>query len=187
MALTALDSITALIIIDLQNGVVASPLAHSIAEVVKNACALAGAFRTRGLPVVLANVTGMPRGRTEQGRPMGNLPAGWTDLIPEMNQQPSDYTITKRTPGAFVKTGLEEHLRGRGVTQVVLAGISTSNGVESTARQAYELGFHVTLAIDAMTDASMDSHIHSVTRLFPRIGESGTTREVLNILHLTRV
>jgi nicotinamidase-related amidase len=187
MALTALDSKTALIIIDLQKGVVSRPLAHPVTDVVKNACALAGAFRTHGLPVVLVNVAGMPPGRTEQVRHLGDLPAGWVDLIPELNQQPTDHALTKRTPGAFAKTGLEEHLRDRGVTQVVLAGISTSNGVESTARQAYELGFHVTLAIDAMTDASMDPHIHSVTKIFPRLGESGTTQEVLNILHRTRV
>jgi nicotinamidase-related amidase len=69
----------------------------------------------------------------------------------------------------------------------VVAGISTSSGVESTARQAYENGFHVTLAIDAMTDANMDSHNHSLGKIFPRLGETGTTREILNLLNSTRV
>ena len=187
MALSTLDRQTALIIIDLQKGIVSRSFAHPVAEVVKNARALADAFRTHTLPVVLVNVAGMAPGRTEQVRRMGDLPAGWTDLIPELGQQPADHCITKYTTGAFAKTGLEEHLRGRGVTQVVLAGISTSIGVESTARQAYELGFHVTLASDAMTDASMDSHIHSLTTIFPRLGESGTTQEVLNRLVGTRV
>jgi nicotinamidase-related amidase len=116
-----------------------------------------------------------------------SFPPGWTDLIPELNRQPTDHTITKHTPGAFPKTGLEEHLRNLGVTQVVLAGISTSGGVESTARQAYEIGFHVTLAVDAMTDANMDSHSHSLNRIFPRLGETGTTQEILNLLNSTRV
>jgi nicotinamidase-related amidase len=186
MALSVLDPKTALIIIDLQKGVVSIPLVHPAAEVVNNARALADAFRSHGLPVVLVNVAGAAPGRTEQPRRTMSFPPGWTDLVPELNQQPTDHTITKHTPGAFTKTGLEEHLRGRGVTQVVLAGISTSNGVESTARQAYELGFHVTLAIDAMTDASMDPPAHSVTKIFPRLGESGTTQEVLNLLDSTR-
>ncbi|MHB1268606.1 MAG: isochorismatase family protein, partial [Acidithiobacillus ferriphilus] len=115
----------------------------------------------------------MAPGRTEQARRSLDFPAGWTDLIPELNQQPTDHTITKYTPGAFTKTALEEHLRGMGVTQVVLAGISTSSGVESTTRQAYECGFHVTLAIDAMTDLSLDAHTHSLTKVFPRLGETG--------------
>jgi len=186
MALSALDPKTALIIIDLQKGIVSLPLVHAVAEVVSNARALADAFRSHGLPVVLVNVAGIAPGRTEQPRRAMSFPPGWTDLVPELNQQPTDHTITKHTPGAFAKTGLEEHLRGRGVTQVVLAGISTSSGVESTARQAYELGFHVTLAIDAMTDASMDPHIHSLTKIFTRLGESGTTQEVLNLLNSTR-
>jgi len=187
MALSALDPQTALIIIDLQKGIVSLPLVHPVAGVVKNARALADVFRIHNLPVVLVNVAGIAPGRTEQVRHLGDLPAAWTDLIPELNKQPTDHTITKHTPGAFAKTGLEEHLRGRGITQVVLAGISTSSGVESTARQAYELGFHVTLAIDAMTDASMDSHVHSLTKIFPRLGESGTTQEVLNLLNSSRV
>jgi nicotinamidase-related amidase len=186
MALSALDPQTALIIIDLQKGIVSLPLVHPVAEVVKNARALADAFRAHSLPVVLVNVAGMAPGRTEQVRRLRDLPAGWADLIPELSRQPTDHCITKYTAGAFAKTGLEEHLRGQGVTQVVLAGISTSSGVESTARQAYELGFHVTLAIDAMTDASMDPHIHSLTKIFPRLGESGTTQEVLNLLNSTR-
>ncbi len=69
-----------------------------------------------------------------------------------------------------------------GVTQVVIAGVSTSAGVESTARQAHEHGFHVTLAIDAMTDMSPDAHLNSITRIFPRLGESGTTQEIIALL-----
>jgi nicotinamidase-related amidase len=186
MTLSTLDPRTALIIIDLQKGIVSLPLVHPVSEVVMKASALAEAFRSHGLPVVLVNVAGRAPGRTEQPRGGGEFPAGWTDLIRELNQQPTDHTITKQTPGAFTKTGLEEHLRAVGVTQVVLAGISTSSGVESTARQAYECGFHVTLATDAMTDANMDPHIHSLTKIFPRLGETGTTQEILDLLNSTR-
>ena len=186
MSLSTLDPKTALIVIDLQKGIVSRPLVHPVIEVVSNARALADAFRSHGLPVVLVNVAGLAPGRTEEPRRTMSFPRGWTDLLPELNQHPTDHTITKYTPGAFPKTGLEEHLRALGVTQVVLAGIATSIGVESTARQAYENGFHVTLAIDAMTDLNMDSHDYSLNKIFPRLGETGSTQEILNLLNSAR-
>lgn len=90
--------------------------------------------------------------------------------------------MTKHTPGAFTNTGLEAHLKALGVTQVVIVGVATSNGVEVTARQAYELGFNVTLATAAMTDLQADAHAYSITRIFPRIGETGTTQEIIGLL-----
>jgi nicotinamidase-related amidase len=182
MALTTLDPKTALIVIDLQQGMVALSTVLPIDEVVKQASALADAFRRHRLPVVLVNVAGAPPGRKEQIRSQAEPPAGWTDLLPELNQQPEDHTVTKRTPGAFMHTALAEYLRNQGVTQVVVVGVSTSSGVESTARQAYEHGFNVTLAIDAMADLNPETHIHSITRIFPKLGETGTTQEVIDLL-----
>jgi nicotinamidase-related amidase len=186
MALTTLDPKTALVVIDLQKGIVAYPTVHPIDEVVKRAAALADAFRRQGLPVVLVNVDGGAPGRTERARPPAEFPVGWTDIIPELNQQPQDHVVTKRTWGAFTNTDLEAHLKRLGVTQVVIAGVSSSAGVESTARQAYELGFNVTLAVDAMTDMNLDAHTNSVTRIFPKLGETGTTREIIDLLDSSR-
>jgi nicotinamidase-related amidase len=185
MPLTKLDPNSALIVIDLQKGIISLPTVHPVAEVVKNAGALADAFRHHRRPVVLVNVTGGAPGRTEQGWNLRDLPADWADLVPELNQQPQDHTITKSTWGAFTRTGLEEYLKKLGVTQVVIAGIATGAGVESTARHAYELGFNVTLATDAMTDMDLDAHINSMTRIFPRLGETGTTSEIIDLLSKT--
>ncbi len=139
MAITTLDPKTALIVIDLQKGVVGMPTVHPGAEVVKRAAALAEAFRRDSLPVVLVNVDSLAPGRTEQAPNLAAFPADWTELAPELNRQPHDHAVTKRTWGAFTGTGLNEHLKNLGVTQVVIAGIATSAGVESTARQAHEL------------------------------------------------
>ena len=182
MALTTLDAHIALIVVDLQKGIVALPTAHPIATVVQNARALADAFRGHGLPVVLVNVAGGAPGRTEQARRLGELPDDWTDLVAELDRQPQDHTVTKRTWGAFTGTDLAQHLKKLGVTQVVIAGVATSIGVESTARQAHELGFNVALAIDAMTDMSPEAHLNSITRIFPRLGETGTVREIIDRL-----
>ncbi len=182
MPLTTLDAKTALVVIDLQKGIVGLPTAHPAGEVMARASALADAFRSHGLPVVLVTVAGAPPGRTEQASGVGELPAGWTELVPELNQQPEDHAVVKQTPGAFTNTDLERHLRNLDVTQVVIAGIATSGGVEATARHARELGFNVTLAIDAMTDLSAEVHANSITRIFPRLGETGTAEQVISLL-----
>jgi nicotinamidase-related amidase len=182
MPATTLDLNTALIVIDLQKGIVGLPTVHPTSEVVARAARLAEAFRRRGLPVVLVNVAGVAPGRTEQPRPAGAFPDGWAELVPELNRQPQDHLVTKRTWGAFANTDLLDRLRREGVTQVVIAGIATSIGVESTARQAYESGFNVTLATDAMTDRQAEAHENSIERIFPRLGETATTDEILALL-----
>jgi nicotinamidase-related amidase len=182
MALTTLDPQTALIIIDLQKGIVTYPTVHPIDGVVRQARLLADAFRKRGLPVVLVNVAGQAPGRTERQRHPEPFPAGWADLIPELNQQPGDILVTKRTWGAFARTDLEEQLRALGVTQVVVVGVATGTGVESTARQAFEAGFNVTLVIDAMTDMRAEAHDYSIAHVFPRLGETGATQQILDLL-----
>jgi nicotinamidase-related amidase len=99
-----------------------------------------------------------------------------------LGRQPTDIVVTKRTWGAFASTDLDGQLRASGVTQVVIAGVATGTGVESTARQAYEQGFNVTLAIDAMTDRCLETHDYSIRNVFPRLGETGTTREIIDLL-----
>ena len=182
MALTTLDPNTALIVVDLQKGLIGLPVVHPIEGIIANARALADAFHARGLPVVLVNVAGGAPGRTEQPRPAVSRPDGWTDLIPELDRQPGDIVVTKRTWGAFASTDLDALLRARGVTQVVIVGVATGTGVESTARQAYELGFNVTLAIDAMTDTRPQAHDYSIGNVLPRLGETGTTQAILDLL-----
>ena len=186
MALTTLDRNSALVVIDLLKGIVTYPTVHPASDVVRRAAELADAFRRHGLPVVLVTVAGMPAGRTEQSWSGANRPSDWADLLPELNQQPGDHVVTKRQWGAFTHTGLEAHLKKLGVTQVVIAGIATSFGAESTARHAHELGFNVTLATDAMTDMSAEAHANSIERIFPRLGETGTTREIIDLLDRTR-
>lgn len=183
MPLTTLDLNTALIVIDLQKGIVNGNSIHPMGMVIDRTRSLIDAFRAKNLPVVLVNVAGRPPGRTERG-PRGNesLSDGWTDLLPQLDQQPSDIVVTKRSWGAFATTELENQLKARGVTQVVVIGVATSGGVEATARQAYELGFHVTLALDAMTDIRKVAHEYSIGNVFPRLGETGSTQEVISLL-----
>lgn len=176
MPLTTLDPTVALVLIDLQRGIAGQP---GFAGTVANAAALAAAFRAHDLPVVLVNVTGQAPGRTDVTLPALDRPADWAELLPELDQQPGDLRVAKQHWGAFIGTDLDARLRARGVTQVVVGGVSTSIGVESTARSASELGYHVVLAVDAMADRDPAEHEHSVTRVFPRLGETTTTADLL--------
>jgi nicotinamidase-related amidase len=184
MPLTKLDTTTALVVIDLQKGIVGLPTVHPADEIISRAAQLARAFRDRGMPVVLVNVTGAAPGRTDAGVPKFSFPADGAELVPELEQHPDDHIVTKQRWGAFLGTTLDDYLRQRGVTQIVLVGIATSIGVESTARSAYDLGYNVTLVVDAITDRNADAHRYSVEKIFPRLGETDTTANVLKLLSI---
>ena len=182
MAVTQLDEKAALVVIDLQKGIVAFPMAHSSGEIVDRSAKLAKAFRERGLPVVLVNVNGRAPGRTEAGMPHFELPPDFAEIVPELGPEPGDHVVTKQRFGAFHGTDLDAYLKKQGVTQVFFAGIATCAGVESTARSAYDLGYHLVFVKDAMTDRDLHVHQHGVEKVFPRIGELATTDEVLALV-----
>ncbi|MFD5521094.1 hydrolase [Streptomyces sp. NPDC127066] len=194
MAVTTLDPRTALVLIDLQHGIVGNPglAPHAAADVVERSVRLADAFRGHGLPVVLVRVTAAADGADAvsgriDGRSRGrSFPEGWDVIVDDLAGHPEDITVTKRNWGAFYGTDLDLQLRRRGITQIVLAGIATSIGVESSARAAHEHGYHVTLATDAMSDLDPETHRNSVERIFPRLGETGTTEEIVELLDKTR-
>jgi nicotinamidase-related amidase len=183
MPLTELDDNSALIVIDLQKGITGIPTVHSTEEIIGRSAQLARAFRERGLPVVLVNVSAAAPGRTDAGPRKYSFPPDWAELVPELEQHPSDHIVTKQRPGAFLGTDLDDYLRRRGVTQIVLTGIATGSGVESTARSAYDLGYNVTFVVDAMTDRDADAHRHSIEKSFPRLGETAKTDDVIKLLN----
>jgi nicotinamidase-related amidase len=185
---TALDPQTALVLIDFQKGVTRLPTIHSAAAVLANAARLAAGFREVRLPVVLVRVAYSAdeadrlRLRVASPRSSGPLPADYSELENGLDQQADDILITKRQWGAFFGTDFDLQLRRRGVTGIVLAGIATSMGVESTARQAFEYGYNITVAVDAVTDLNADAHARSLDWIFPMLGELGRTDDILGLL-----
>lgn len=178
MPLSQLDPIAALVVIDLQKGVLAMATEPRPAVVLEHASSLAAAFRAKGLPVALVNVSGRAPGRTSNPRVFTPQP-GWDELAPELGAAATDIRVTKYNIGAFHGTGLDMHLRRRGVTQIFLCGIATSSGVEATARAGYDLGYNVVSVIDAMADGDPAAHAHAVEVQLRKIGETATTDEVL--------
>ena len=178
---------TALVVIDLQRGIVSMPIAPRDAQtVVRHSIQLIDAFRARGLPVVLVRVDFIGGDRLapicDLPSPAGRAPEGWADLIDDLRVQPSDLLITKRQWGAFHGTELDLQLRRRGIDTIVLCGIATSIGVESTARDAYELGYHQIFAEDAMASRNEQEHYSTTINIFPRIGRVKSTADILAML-----
>jgi nicotinamidase-related amidase len=170
----ALDPrMTALVLIDLQNGVLGRKLAPISAEQLLEAGkALARRFRAAGAPVVLVNavptLAGLER-PVDAPSPLPKvLPAGFADLAPGL-AEPGDLKITKATWGAFSVPELDRELKRRGVRTIVLGGVATHVGVESTARQAWELGYELVIARDVTTSLGLEPHEATMRHIFPRI------------------
>lgn len=188
-SLTIDPKTTALVLIDLQKGIVGRDVApHPARSVVENSIRLAEAFRAAGAPVVLVHVTFDPNGGDRVNRPIdapmpgGAPPAGWDEIVPEVGPRDGDIVVTKRQWGAFYGTPLDLHLRRRGVQTIVLGGIATSIGVESTARDAFEHNYGLVLVEDAMSDLSAEAHAFTVQHVYPRISLVRSTAQVLSAL-----
>ncbi len=189
MPITTIDPKAALVVIDLQKGVLGLATVHPAPEVLARVVRLADAFRAKGRPVVLVHVGWAPDGadavksRNQLPPASSNRPADFFEFAHELRADPKrDILVHKRQWGAFYGTDLDLQLRRRGITNIVLCGISTSIGVESTARDAWERSYNLTFASDAMTDTVKEAHERALQIIFPRIGEIGTVDEILEKL-----
>ncbi len=186
MPVTTLDEKTALVVIDMQKGILGMTTVHPTADVLRNVVRLVNAFRAKGRPVVLVRVGwSADRGdavksRNDAPSPAFSPPPDFFEYADELRADPErDVLVHKRQWGAFYGTDLDLQLRRRGVTNIVLCGIATSIGVESTARDAWERSYNLTFAADAMTDRDAGAHERALTIVFPRIGEIGSVGDVL--------
>jgi nicotinamidase-related amidase len=180
---------TALIVIDLQQFVVRMPVApRTSAEVVANAKRLVEAFRAAESTVILVHVAFskdfgdrlMPV--ADSAPPMTTPPPDYAEFVPEIAPREGDLVITKRQWGAFYGTDLDLQLRRRDIRTLVLCGISTNFGVESTARAAFEHGYDQILVEDAMAGPSAEAHHLAVSVVFPRMGLVRSTTEVVRAI-----
>lgn len=174
---------TALILIDLQKGIVDRTLAPFTGEVVvERSKKLASRFRAAGSPVILVNVAFAPdfadAVHTEVDRPFAPPPGGfapdWTELV-EGLAEPTDLLVTKKQWGAFYGTDLDLQLRRRGITTIVLGGIATNMGVESTARAAHEHGYGVVIAEDLTSTFAEEMQRFACDHVFPMLGRVTTS------------
>lgn len=166
---------TALIAVDLMPRIVALDMGpHRGADVVARTVELASALRRAGGTVVLV--------RAERPN-VAEQPPG-SGFVPEMAPRDNDLVVVKRTIGAFYGTGLADRLRRRGVETVVMAGLATTMGVESTARAAADHGFEVVFAADAMSGMTTAEHEHALAVVMPRFGAVEQSERLLSQLRV---
>ena len=189
MPITTLDPKTALVVIDIQKGIARMQTVHPVDVVIANVVRLVDAFREKWRPVVLVRVGWSAdhgdalKSRNQSPPPAVKRDDDFFEYVDALNSDPArDILIHKRQWGAFYGTDLDLQLRRRGVTNLVMCGISTSIGVESTARDAWERSYNLAFASDAMSDMNPDAHDRALQIIFPRIGEIGTTSEILTKL-----
>jgi len=177
---------TALVVIDMTKGVLSLASGpYPVQEVLANTVRLAEAFRQAGSFVVLVNVNSVdgkdllhPLTDAEVRMP-AQRPKDCADIVPELGPRPLDHLVTKHQWGAFFGTDLDLQLRRRGIETIVLCGIATTFGVETTAREAYQHGYNQVFAEDAMNALSGEEHQHTCTYIFPRIGRIRSTDEIV--------
>jgi nicotinamidase-related amidase len=184
MSLELEISKTALVLIDLEHGIVERDLApHKAASVVERSRRLADAVRAAGGTVVfvhvLLNETLRLPADSPMPRPAQPPPMSASEIVPEAGMQAGDLVVAKRQWGAFYGTPLEQMLDRRGIETIILAGIATNMGVESTARAAFDAGYALVFAEDAMSSLSEEWHSFPVKQLFPAMGKVRSTAEIL--------
>ena len=177
---------TAVVVIDLQKGITAiNAEPHSAEIVIKNSARIVNAARENKMPVFLVHVTPSTDFKdalkpvSETSFNLSKIDPSWSEYIPELNIQPTDFLITKHQWGAFYGTELDLQLRRRKIDTIILCGIATNLEVESTARAAYEFGFNQIFASDAMAARSKEEHEYPLKYIFPRLGLIRTTEEIL--------
>jgi len=178
---------TSLVVIDLQKGITLMRTEpYDTKMVISNAVKLAEAFRENEMPVFLVHVAFSKQTAlqpvADSAMPSREVPSDWADIVPELGPTPYDVVIMKRQWGAFYGTDLDLRLRRGGLDTIVLAGIATTYGVESTARFAYEYGYQQIFAEDAMADRSKEAHDSSIEFVLKRIGRVRKTAEILKAL-----
>ncbi len=181
---------SALVLIDLQNGITAreiSPSPYTSEEVIQNASKLVNVFSEKGAFIVLVRVStidgkDMVRPKTDLKVTGMKYPEGWDNLVPEIADTKNAHIVTKRQWGAFYGTDLDLQLRRRGIDTIILGGISTNIGVDTTAREAYQHGYNQIFVEDAMTAVTKEEHEYVCKYIFPRIGKLRTTKEIVSSL-----
>ena len=193
---------TALILVGFQNdyfapdgilrGVVEDP--HRVDDVLAHTLAFIRAVADTPMtiistPIVLeADYRAMasPVGILNTMKEVGAFTAGsvGAETIPELAEFGDRilYVMGKVGFNAFSHTRLEEVLRQRGITDVLVCGMVTSLCIDSTGRAAYERGLSVTILSDCCSARTRTEHDFYCKSIFPLYGRAASSTEVLREL-----
>lgn len=149
----------ALLVIDVQNEYFTGklPVTHPAGSLEKIGRAMDAAL-ARGIPVIVVQHT-----VTAPDRPVFRKGTPEWDIHPEVAKRPHDLLIEKTLPGSFTGTNLEEWLKEKEIGTLVISGYMTQMCCDTTARQAFHLGFGVEFLSDATGTLSLANDVGSVS------------------------
>ena len=179
---------TALVLIDLEHGIVGRDLApYKGTEVVERCAQLADAVRKAGgtvvyVHVLLHEIPVLPADKPSVAPGAPPPPASASELVPEAGVTAQDVIVVKRQRGAFYGTDLDLQLRRRAITTIIMGGIATNIGVESTARVAFDMGYQLVFAEDAMSTMSTEMQEFAVKQIFPTMGRVRSSAEIIKAI-----
>ncbi|MCG9803490.1 isochorismatase family protein [Staphylococcus argenteus] len=178
---------TALVLIDLQQGILKMDYAPNTAEnVIQNANKLIEVFRKNNGFIAFVRVKLYDGNDTLKPNAMISLPPKEGDDYSKfhhlLDKRDGDFVIDKRQFSAFVGTDLDLQLRRRGIDTIVLGGVATHVGVDTTARDAYQLNYNQFFVTDMMSAQNETLHQFPIENIFPIMGQTITTIELLNTL-----
>ncbi|WP_448951894.1 hydrolase [Labrys neptuniae] len=183
---------TALVMIDLQNWIVSRPVApHSGDDVVDRSLRIAKALRKAGGTVVLVRVLFSDGYRDVVKTPVDSplvlpenrMPPEAVAFDARLNPAKVDVVITKRQWSAFHGTELDLQLRRRGIDTVIVSGIATNFGVESTVRDAFAYNYAAIVAEDATSSFSPEMHRFAIDHVLPRVARIRSSGMIIDAIN----
>lgn len=187
--LQIVPSKTALVLVDLQNFTIAlDTRPNSGSQVLEQAAAVAEASRRAGVLVVLVRVESGPDGALALTPSLDGEPQQWTlpegahDFPDRLRPGDRDVVVTKYGWGGFYGTDLDLQLRRRGIDTLLVGGLVTNIGVDTTMRQAHERGYDQIVMSDLCGAFTQADHDYSLQSIFPRIARIRTVAEVVGAL-----
>ena len=171
---------TALLVMDYQEGIVGQlpdtePLLDRVAGVVDDVRARGGhvgwvrvAFEDAEFAAIPETSMFAAFAASDQVRAAMRADAPGTQIHPRLAPRSDDVLVRKIRVGAFTTTDLGQQLEKRGITTLVLAGVSTSGVVLSTVREAMDRDYRIVVLRDACADRERETHDFLTGTLFPR-------------------
>ena len=139
---------TALIVIDVQNGLLADrSKVHDADGVLNRINHLVSRARDQNVPIIFVQHEG------GEGHPLEKPLEGW-EIHPDTGYRAGDNVLEKRDCDAFQATDLQSQLTDLGIQNLVITGMCSEYCVDTTCRRAFSLGYNVILASDAHTTLS---------------------------------
>ncbi len=177
---------TALIVWDVQKMLVNN--IYNKEDFLKNINSLIETARKKGMPIFFTKITPLPSkfespsrkySATKSKFNLSQLPKEMFDLAIQPNE--GEIVINKNTASIFIGTNFELMARNAGIETLIIAGIATEIGVESTAREASNRGFYVVVGSDASSSSDKEAHERSLLNM-KKLFDVLTLSEIKNSL-----